>query len=128
MAPYVFRTTDYGKTWTPLVTPQDVKGVRGYAHVIKEDLVKPDLLFLGTEFGSGSQSTAGKTGRSSRPTIFPLLLFGIWQFIRVTMISFWQRTVVAFGLSMTSHRYVLSRRSFDAGCRLCFSASRAAAN
>ena len=30
---------------------QDVKGIRGYAHVIKEDLVKPNLLFLGTEFG-----------------------------------------------------------------------------
>ena len=26
-------------------------GVRGYAHVIKEDLVNKDLLFLGTEFG-----------------------------------------------------------------------------
>src|SRR5437868_1289685 len=51
MAPYVFRTTDYGKTWTPLVSPQDAKSVRGYAHVIKEDLEKPDLLFLGTEFG-----------------------------------------------------------------------------
>jgi hypothetical protein len=49
MAPYVFKTTDYGKTWTPLVTARDPKGVRGYAHVIKEDLVKPDLLFLGTE-------------------------------------------------------------------------------
>ena len=25
--------------------------MRGYAHVIKEDLVNPNLLFLGTEFG-----------------------------------------------------------------------------
>ena len=47
MGPYVFKTTDYGKTWTPLVSAQDAKGVRGYAHVIKEDLVKPELLFLG---------------------------------------------------------------------------------
>ncbi len=51
MAPYVFRTVDYGRTWTPLVTPQEPNGVRGYAHVIKEDLVEPGLLFLGTEFG-----------------------------------------------------------------------------
>lgn len=51
MAPYLYRTTDYGKTWTPLITPKDTKGVRGFAHVIKEDTVDPDLLFLGTEFG-----------------------------------------------------------------------------
>ena len=51
MSPYVFRTTDFGKTWTPLISAQDAKGVRGYAHVIKEDLVRPHLLFLGTEFG-----------------------------------------------------------------------------
>src|SRR5436853_408591 len=41
MAPYVLRTADYGKNWTPLITPQELKGVRGYAQVIKEDLVKP---------------------------------------------------------------------------------------
>src|SRR5438132_1301125 len=29
MAPYLFRTTDFGKTWTPLVTAQDAKGIRG---------------------------------------------------------------------------------------------------
>jgi photosystem II stability/assembly factor-like uncharacterized protein len=51
MAPYVYVTTDFGKTWTPLVSAKDVKGVRGYAHVIKEDTVDPKLLFLGTEFG-----------------------------------------------------------------------------
>jgi photosystem II stability/assembly factor-like uncharacterized protein len=51
MAAYVYVTTDYGKSWSPLVTPQDAKGVRGYAHVIKEDTVDPQLLFLGTEFG-----------------------------------------------------------------------------
>lgn len=51
MSPYVFMTTDSGKTWTPLATPKDPKGVRGYVHVIKEDTVDPDLLFLGTEFG-----------------------------------------------------------------------------
>lgn len=50
-APYAFQTTDFGATWTALVTPTAAKGVRGYAHVIKEDLVKPGLLFLGTEFG-----------------------------------------------------------------------------
>jgi|KBSSwiStaDraftv2_1062776.scaffolds.fasta_scaffold00165_36 photosystem II stability/assembly factor-like uncharacterized protein len=51
MAPYVYVTTDFGKTWTPLATPKDTKGVRGYVHVIKEDTVDPQLLFVGTEFG-----------------------------------------------------------------------------
>lgn len=47
--PYLFKTTDYGKTWIQLDTASS--GVRGYAHVIKEDTVSPNLLFLGTEFG-----------------------------------------------------------------------------
>jgi photosystem II stability/assembly factor-like uncharacterized protein len=51
MRPYVYRTRDYGKTWSALVSPGDEKSVRGYAHVIKEDLASPNLLFLGTEFG-----------------------------------------------------------------------------
>src|SRR5262249_3734425 len=51
MAPYVYVTTDFGKTWTPLATPKDSKGVRGYVHVVKEDTVDARLLFIGTEFG-----------------------------------------------------------------------------
>ncbi len=51
MAPYVYVTTDFGKTWSPLVTAADAKSVRGYAHVIREDTLDPQLLFLGTEFG-----------------------------------------------------------------------------
>ena len=51
LAPYVYVTTDYGKSWTPLVDAKDSKGVRGYAHVIKEDTQDQQLLFLGTEFG-----------------------------------------------------------------------------
>ena len=71
MAPYVFKTTDYGKTWTPLVTPQDPKSVRGYAHVIKEDLVKPDLLFLGTEFGLWVSIDGGKGWAQFKGNHFP---------------------------------------------------------
>ncbi|HXZ60198.1 MAG TPA: hypothetical protein VEG26_08420 [Steroidobacteraceae bacterium] len=51
MTPYVYVTRDFGKTWSPLVTSQEPKTVRGYAHVIKEDTVDKSLLFLGTEFG-----------------------------------------------------------------------------
>ena len=44
---HVYRTTDYGQSWTSLATRE----VEGYAHVIEQDPVNPDLLFLGTEFG-----------------------------------------------------------------------------
>src|SRR5213080_2891306 len=71
MAPYVFKTTDYGKTWTPLVTAQDSKGVRGYAHVIKEDPVKSDLLFLGTEFGLWVSIDGGKNWAQFKGNHFP---------------------------------------------------------
>jgi photosystem II stability/assembly factor-like uncharacterized protein len=49
MTPWVMKTRDYGKTWTRIVGPD--KGVHGYAHVVKEDVLRPDLLFLGTELG-----------------------------------------------------------------------------
>ena len=49
MTPHVYKTADFGRTWTPIVNAGSL--VRGYAHVIKEDLVSPRLLFLGTEFG-----------------------------------------------------------------------------
>jgi len=49
MQPYAYKTTDFGQTWTPLIAPASV--VRGFGHVIKEDTVSSNLLFLGTEFG-----------------------------------------------------------------------------
>ncbi len=69
--PYVYKTSDFGKTWTPLVTPQDAKGVRGYAHVIKEDVVKSDLLFLGTEFGLYVSIDGGKAWAQFKGNRFP---------------------------------------------------------
>ena len=58
MKPYAYKSTDYGATWTPLVGADSP--VRGYAHVIKEDLVNKDLLFLGTEFGLWVSLDGGK--------------------------------------------------------------------
>ena len=57
MAPYAFKTTDFGKSWTPCIATDSP--VRGYAHVIKEDPVSPSLLFLGTEFGLWVSLDAG---------------------------------------------------------------------
>ncbi|HEX2536542.1 MAG TPA: hypothetical protein VHK69_22520 [Chitinophagaceae bacterium] len=46
--PFIFRTTDYGKTWTRLL---DEKKVTGYALTMIQDPVEPNLLFAGTEQG-----------------------------------------------------------------------------
>jgi photosystem II stability/assembly factor-like uncharacterized protein len=69
MTPWVFVTNDFGKTWKRIVTPDS--GVRGYAHVIKEDLVKPSLLFLGTEFGLWISIDGGARWSQFRPNNFP---------------------------------------------------------
>ncbi|HST53555.1 MAG TPA: hypothetical protein VLJ61_16200 [Pyrinomonadaceae bacterium] len=58
MKTYVYKTTDYGQTWTPLVANDST--MRGYAHVVKEDLVNRDLLFVGTEFGLWISLDGGK--------------------------------------------------------------------
>ncbi|ANM32234.1 hypothetical protein ABI59_12845 [Acidobacteria bacterium Mor1] len=47
MTTYVYRTDDWGKSWTSLVK----EPIEGYALAIRQDLVNPKLLFLGTEFG-----------------------------------------------------------------------------
>src|SRR6266403_2473151 len=58
MRPYAYKSMDFGATWTPLVAPDSP--VRGYAHVIKEDLVNSNLLFLGTELGLWVSVDGGK--------------------------------------------------------------------
>ncbi len=46
--PHVFRTTDYGATWTR-ITEGVPRSMLSYAKVIAEDPVRPGLLYLGTE-------------------------------------------------------------------------------
>ena len=47
-APYLFRTHDFGRTWTKIVT-----GIPGndYTHVIREDPARRGLLYAGTQHG-----------------------------------------------------------------------------
>jgi photosystem II stability/assembly factor-like uncharacterized protein len=47
-APYLYKTTDYGKTWTNVTANLPAMGS---INALREDLVNPDLLFVGTEFG-----------------------------------------------------------------------------
>jgi photosystem II stability/assembly factor-like uncharacterized protein len=69
MSPYVYKTTDFGTTWTPIVTPNS--NVRGYAHVVKEDLVNKDLLFVGTEMGLWISPDGGRQWAQYKGGEFP---------------------------------------------------------
>jgi len=45
--PYVYKTTDFGATWQSLASD----AIESYCHVVRQDYVNPELLFLGTEMG-----------------------------------------------------------------------------
>ena len=59
--PYVFRTRDYGKTWTKITT-----GIKDghFARAVREDHVRPGLLFLGTEHGAYVSFNGGDNWQS----------------------------------------------------------------
>jgi hypothetical protein len=58
---YVFKTTDYGKTWTDIKSNLPASQP---AYVIREDLKNRDLLFLGTEYGVFFSRDRGKAWSS----------------------------------------------------------------
>ncbi len=47
-APYIFKTTDYGKTWSKIVNGIPTGS---YVHAVRQDTANPKLLFAGTETG-----------------------------------------------------------------------------
>lgn len=67
--PYAYKTTDFGKTWKRIAAPE--QGIAGYAHVIKEDPVRPDLLYLGTEFGLWISNDGGANWAQFKGGNFP---------------------------------------------------------
>jgi len=54
--PYIFKSTDLGKTWTALAT-EDIKS---FVWSIRQDLVNTNLLFAGTEWGLYISVDGGK--------------------------------------------------------------------
>jgi hypothetical protein len=46
--PYVYKTADYGKSWT-LISAAVPKSVFSYAHCVREDPARKGMLYLGTE-------------------------------------------------------------------------------
>ena len=66
---YLYRSTDFGGTWTSISADLPAATV---PHVLREDLVDPRLLFLGTEFGLyASFDGAGRwvSVRANLPTV-----------------------------------------------------------
>ncbi len=45
-APHIYRTKDYGETWT-----KTVSGIRGYVHAVREDPNRQGLLYAATQHG-----------------------------------------------------------------------------
>jgi photosystem II stability/assembly factor-like uncharacterized protein len=45
--PYVYKTTDFGKTWTSIVN----NTIPTFVRSLQEDMVNPNLLYIGTEMG-----------------------------------------------------------------------------
>jgi photosystem II stability/assembly factor-like uncharacterized protein len=69
MNPHAFVTRDFGKTFQRVVSA--AQGVRGYAHVIKQDPVNPALLYLGTEFGLYVSIDGGARWAAFKANKFP---------------------------------------------------------
>lgn len=67
-APYVFASEDYGETWRSLTA--NLPEGAGSSRVIREDIVNPDVLYLGTEFGGWVSVDRGETWTSLElPTV-----------------------------------------------------------
>ena len=66
--PYVFKTTNFGKSWDRIVSEKDVFG---YALSIVEDLETENLLFLGTDDGLYYTLNAGDDWMKFDSKIFP---------------------------------------------------------
>lgn len=69
MNPWAYRTTDFGQSWTRIAAPE--AGIRGYAHVIKEDPAAPNVLYLGTEFGLWISIDSGAHWAQFKGSNFP---------------------------------------------------------
>ena len=66
--PYVYRTSNYGKTWERIV---DAKDVKSYALSIIQDTVAPNLYFLGTDDGLYLSLDGAESWEKMDAEIFP---------------------------------------------------------
>jgi photosystem II stability/assembly factor-like uncharacterized protein len=67
-APYVFKTTDYGKTWTRLTSGLPPAG---FVWVVRQDPKNEHLLWAGTELGLYASHDDGRSWRRTHLANFP---------------------------------------------------------
>ncbi len=65
-APYAYRTDDYGQTWTKIVNGV---AARDFARVIREDIKREKMLYLGTENGIYVSFNNGDTWQSLKQNL-----------------------------------------------------------
>ena len=68
MKPYVYKTSDFGTTWTNIITDN----VIGTSRNIQEDYENENLLFLGTEFGLYITADGGKNWEKFNKNVPPV--------------------------------------------------------
>ena len=74
-SPYVFRTHDFGKTWTKMVNGIPAND---YVHVVREDPVRRGLLYAGTEHGFYVSLDDGDHWQSMRLNLPDTQVSDIW--------------------------------------------------
>jgi photosystem II stability/assembly factor-like uncharacterized protein len=75
ITPYIYRTTDFGNTWVSLADDN----IKAHCYKVLEDLVNPDLLFVGSEFGlfisvDGGQSWAQFKGNLPNVSVMDMVI------------------------------------------------------
>jgi photosystem II stability/assembly factor-like uncharacterized protein len=70
MQPYVYKTSDFGTTWTNIITDN----VIGTSRNIQEDYENENLLFLGTEFGLYITADGGKNWEKFTKNVPPVAI------------------------------------------------------
>jgi len=73
--PYIYKTTDFGKTWKFLATDE----IKTFVRSIAEDFSNPNLLYVGSEMGLYISLNAGKNWELFKNNLPPVAIHTIVQ-------------------------------------------------
>jgi hypothetical protein len=75
LSPYIFRTRDFGKSWTKIVSGI---GALDYVHVVREDRKRKGLLYAGTQHGFYVSYNDGDTWQRMSLNLPDVQISDIW--------------------------------------------------
>ena len=75
LSPYIFRTRDFGKSWTKIVSGI---GAHDYVHVVREDRKRKGLLYAGTQHGFYVSYNDGDTWQRMSLNLPDVQISDIW--------------------------------------------------